>query len=66
MKLQEAKHLRLFGWSAAFAAILQTIGLIRYINRLPDDWIGIALYAITLVAFVLVSIGSFIQARQKY
>ena len=65
MKLQDAKYLGLFGRSAAFAAILQTIGLIRYINRLPDNWIGIALYAITLVAFVLVSIGSFTQARQK-
>jgi len=65
MKLKDVKRLRLFGWSAALAAIFQTIGLIRYVNRLPDDWIGITLYAITLVAFVLVSIGSFIQARQK-
>lgn len=65
MKLKEIKRFRLFGWLAAIAAIYQMIGLIRYINRLPGDWIGIALYAITLVAFVLVSIGSFIQARQK-
>ncbi len=65
MKSKEKKRFRLFGWLAAIAAIFQMIGLIRYINRLPDDWIGIALYAITLVAFVLVSIGSFIQARQK-
>ena len=65
MKSKDAKHLRLFGWLAAFAAFLQMVGLIRYVNRLPDDWTGIALYTITLVAFVLVSIGSFIQARQN-
>ena len=65
MTKKEAKRLQLFGWLAAVAAICQIIGLVRYINRLPDDWIGITLYAITLVAFVLVSIGSFIQANQK-
>lgn len=37
MKPNEVKRLRLFGWSATVAAILQTIGLIRYLNRLPDD-----------------------------
>ena len=65
MTKKETKRLQLFGWLAAVAAICQTIGLIRYINRLPDDWIGIALYTITLVAFVLVSVGSFIQVNQK-
>ena len=65
MTKKEAKRLQLFGWLAAVAAIFQIIGLVRYVNRLPDDWIGITLYAITLVAFVLVSIGSFIQANQK-
>lgn len=65
MKTNEAKRLRVFGWSAAVAAVLQSIGLIRYINRLPDDRIGITIYAVTLIAFVLASIGSFIQARKK-
>ena len=65
MKSKETKRFRLFGWLAAIAAIFQMIGLIRYINRLPGDWVGIALYVITLGAFVLVSIGSFVQANQK-
>ena len=65
MKRNEAKRFRLFGWAAAIAAVLQAIGLIRYLNRLPDDWIGITLYAVTLLAFILVSIGSFIQVRKK-
>ncbi len=60
---KEARQLRLFGWAAAIAAILQMVGLIRYIGRLPEDWIGITLYTITLIAFIAVSIGSFIQAR---
>ena len=65
MKPEGVKYLRLFGWLAAIAAAFQAIGLIRYIRRLPGDWIGIALYAITLIAFVLVSAGMFIQARGK-
>ena len=59
------KRFRLLGWFATIASIFQIVGLIRYINRLPCDWIGIALYAITLIAFVLISLGSFIQAQQK-
>jgi len=65
MTAKDSYRFRLMGWSAFIAATLQTVGLIRYIKRLPDDWIGIALYAITLLAFIAVSIGSFIQAAQK-
>jgi len=56
MRSKNPRNLRIFGWSAAVAAVLQTIGLIRYVNRLPDDWIGI-----TLLAFIAVSAGAFIQ-----
>ena len=65
MSTKEARRLGLFGWSAAIAAILQTVGLIRYVSRLPDDWVGITLYVVTLLAFIAVSIGSFIQAGQN-
>ena len=65
MNPKEGQNLRLFGWLAALAAALQAVGLIRYLQRLPEDWIGIALYTITMVAFILVSIGSFLQARRK-
>jgi hypothetical protein len=65
MALKDSRRFRLMGWSGAIAAILQTVGLIRYINRLPEDWVGITIYAITLIAFIAVSIGSFFQARQK-
>jgi len=65
MANKDSRRFRLMGWSGAIAATLQTVGLIRYISRLPDDWIGITLYTITLIAFIAVSIGSFIQAQQK-
>ena len=65
MSANKARQFHLFGWLTAIGTIFQGIGLIRYIYRLPDDWIGIVLYSITLLAFAAVSIGSFIQARQK-
>ena len=65
MTLNDSRRFRLMGWSGAIAAILQTVGLIRYIDRMPEDWIGITLYTITLIVFIAVSIGSFIQAREK-
>jgi hypothetical protein len=39
------------------ACLLQVIGLIRYLSRLPDDWVGIGLYTATIVAFALGAIG---------
>jgi len=65
MTTKDSRRFRLAGWSAVVAATLQTVGLIRYIQRLPQDWIGITLYTITLIAFIAVSVGSFIQARGK-
>jgi hypothetical protein len=65
MTNKDVRRFRLMGWSGAIAATLQTVGLIRYISRLPEDWIGITIYAITLIAFIAVSIGSFFLANQK-
>jgi len=65
MTTKDSRRFRLIGWSGAIAATLQTVGLIRYIQRLPEDWVGITLYTITLIAFIAVSIGSFVQASQK-
>jgi len=65
MTNKDSQRIHLMGWSAVIAATLQTVGLIRYISRLPEDWVGITIYAITLIAFIAVSIGAFIQARQK-
>ena len=65
MATKYSRRFRLVGWSAIVAATLQTVGLIRYIQLLPGDWVGITLYTITLIAFIVVGIGSFIQAGRK-
>ena len=64
MKNINPRNFRILGWLTALAAFLQAIGLIRYISRLPDDWVGIVLYTITLLAFIITSIGAFLQARK--
>jgi hypothetical protein len=65
MTIIESRKFNLVGWSTMIAAALQTGALIRYVNRLPEDWIGITLCAITLAAFVAIAIGAFIQAHRK-
>lgn len=47
------------------ASILQVIGLARYINRLPDDWVGIGLYIATIIVFLLAGTGFSIQWRKE-
>ena len=54
------------GWFLAAVAftivcILQVIGLIRYVGRLPDDRLGIGLSVVTIVVFALAAILFFIR-----
>jgi ABC-type transport system involved in cytochrome bd biosynthesis fused ATPase/permease subunit len=55
----------LVGILSAVACILQVTGLMRYLVRLPDDRVGIALYMVTIVAFALVSIEHFARWRKE-
>jgi len=64
MSEREPRQFRLFGWAAAIAAVLQAISLIRYIGRMPEDWLGIAFNVITMIAFIIGSAGAFLRARQ--
>jgi hypothetical protein len=41
----------------AITALVQIFGLVRYLNRLPEDWLGIGLYVETIVALVIASFG---------
>lgn len=61
MKSNDRTRNLIFGWGGLIAAILQVIGLLRYIDRLPDDWIGIALYVISILAFSVLSFFGFSQ-----
>ena len=42
---------------SGFAFLLQGIGTIRYVSRLPDDWVGIGLYVTTAVLFAVIAVG---------
>jgi hypothetical protein len=33
----------------------QVVGLARYTHRLPDDWVGLSLYAATIVGLLVVA-----------
>lgn len=51
-----------FAWSGLLGALLQTMGLVRYALRLPEDWVGLSLYAISIVAFALLALVGFLRA----
>lgn len=48
-----------------FGLLFQIVGIIRYINRLPDDWLGIGLYLATIVAFSMAISLHFIRSKNQ-
>ena len=50
---------------SVIACLFQLIGLVRYLGRLPDDRVGIALYIVSIVAFALGAFGFYIQWRKS-
>lgn len=44
--------------------IFQLYGTIRYVGRLPDDYIGIVIYSANTVFFGIAAIGFFINYRR--
>ena len=42
---------------SGLAFVLQGIGTVRYVSRLPDDGVGIGLYLITTVLFAVAAVG---------
>ncbi len=61
METTKPKVLLIAAVGSGIACLLQIIALIRYLGRLPGDWVGIGLYAVTIVAFALGAIGFYIQ-----
>lgn len=53
------------GACMSVAAVLQAVGLARYVGRLPDDWVGIGLYIAALVGFAIAALGFFIQWNRE-
>jgi len=50
---------------SAAACVFQIIGLIRYLGRLANDWVGIALYIVSIAAFTFSALGFFIQYKKS-
>ena len=57
--------LLVMGVSSTIAFILSAIALARYVDRLPDDLVGVVLYSITLVLFAILAFGSYIRWRKE-
>jgi hypothetical protein len=45
--------------------LLQVFGLVRYMDRLPQDWVGIGIYILTIVSFVIVALVFYSRGRKQ-
>jgi len=61
MKATNRRGLLLGAGFSAVACLLQVVGLVRYLGRLPGDGVGIALYVVTIVAFGIGAVGFYLQ-----
>lgn len=61
MKSERPQRNLLFAIAATIACILQLYGTIRYIDRLPDDTVGVVLYIVTCVLFGAVAAGHYVR-----
>jgi len=43
------------------ATVLQGVGVMRYMQRMPEDTVGIALFVVTMVAFALSAAGFYFR-----
>jgi len=65
VKTGKAKNMLLGAAASAVACLLQIIGLVRYVGRLPDDWLGIALYTVSAIAFAAGALGFYVRWRKE-
>lgn len=65
MKTGKAKNMLLGAAASTVACVLQIVGLVRYIGRLPDDWLGIALYTVSAIAFAVGALGFYVRFRRE-
>lgn len=63
--MKNSRSFRFASIFIAIAALLQIFGLIRYLDRLPQDWVGIGLYIVTIVAFVIAAFGFYVKWRDE-
>lgn len=54
------------GWIGASGGftmgfVLGAIGTVRYASRMPNDWVGIGLYAVTTILFAVAAVGFYLR-----
>ena len=64
MKPTESKSMLIGAVANAVACLLQIVGLVRYVGRLPDDRVGIGLYVVTAIAFALGAFGFYTRWKK--
>lgn len=64
MSMSKKRLWRITSTCAVVACLFRVVGLIRYLDRVPGDWIGIGLYVVTIAAFAVGAVGSYIQGQR--
>jgi len=64
MRIDRKKGSLIAAILASIACLLQVVGVVRYVGRLPDDWTGIGLYIASIVAFAVITLGFLVQWRR--
>ena len=64
MRIDRKRGWLLAAVAAATSCVLRIISLLRYLDRLPEDRIGIGLYIAAIVALAIAATGFFIQWRR--
>ena len=64
MHARSSRSTLVFAATTAVACLLQIVGLIRHVSRLPEDWIGIGLYATTIAALAAGALGFYARWRK--
>ena len=65
MKTDQSKNMLLGAAASGVACVLQIVGLVRYVGRLPDDWLGIVLYTVSAIAFAAGALGFYVRWRRE-
>jgi len=58
---ENPKSRLVFAISLTIAFVLQVIGTVRYIGRLPDDKVGVTLYVVTAILFAVLAVVHYAQ-----
>jgi hypothetical protein len=61
MANENPKNKLVFAICLTVAFVLQLYGTIRYINRLPDDKVGVTLYVATTALFAVLAVVNYVQ-----